>query len=324
MSEVPPDCPARLEQLICELLHKNPAQRPADAQTVATELVPFTRRADLFHLASVWVPGEPIARPQTLESNTTPKVSRRALLGGAVAAAAATVACTWDWWLKRDTPTTAVSNRWRSLVTDAQPPPLLDGVMVHPGAPASHVAWDEKHNSIWITSEVGHTLVPLGQPILGQFRLRVGMMVEAREPTSECGLFFAARSLVDDNFRQRQRCQAILANVSQSAATLRWCALEWWNDESLQLRVRERAAMSIPSWQEVNVLEIGLGRKGFPEIVWNSGLLSPTNWVGISNEAEHFRKMTPRELRSAFLGSVGLLQRDGTTNFLEPQLMYET
>ena len=47
-----PDCPPDLEALICELLEKDPAARPADARVVAARLGSVVRRADYFERES--------------------------------------------------------------------------------------------------------------------------------------------------------------------------------------------------------------------------------------------------------------------------------
>jgi len=319
--------PRAIEKLLQRLLAPDQEDRPECLTEVIETLRAPARRANLPLLVS------PLCESETLASQTQPftpgqlipkLVNRRSLL----VAAAATAASVTLWPRLNSTRSTLGSDRWRSLK------PVTPRFLLSLGAPERTSCDVLSNDRIQIVSE-DLTLVHLGRPVVGLFRLRVDLQPNEIQPTERqsSGIFFQAQLTRRDAgsvFRfQTVELKRGRLNVDGDITSRYPDRLTWnlWT----ATRTGERLTATHTPLSEIAVklnqgaasqqLVLTFGRQGMPEITFNGDKLHQTMWK-FSQEARNHQRLSPTQLPTAFLGQLGLFSSNGKNTFQRPQLAY--
>ncbi len=255
--------------------------------------------------------------PCDTQPSTTRRWTRRGLL---IATAASVPLATLSWrFFPKRSPQLQLST-WRPLQPDAAVSfTPLDGSDEPITDKTVEVLADR---SVRINA-VGDTLIPLGQPVQGQFALDV---VFTTKPSFErLGLFFKYRPRKDESSVAHPFQVIELAPAETAGYRLLWSYYCFFEQSDGTYR-RETT-----SWAETPIdfapqgaggqLQVTLGKAGFPEVLWNNRLLSQAHWT-LSWRARLMSQQTDEELKHAYLGRLGIFARSSSAVFTRLQLRY--
>ena len=341
IDQLRPESPVPLAELIAAMLQKEGTKRPS-LEEVRSVLQPLGESSDLERLARFWIPysvddptttfqGEPCAEatPATQPASVqrTRQPTRRAAvalgLGGTLAGLVALrIGRPWR-------PRQTQREIWRSLLDrDASRPKVM--VAEQPGQ--TNVKTDYGRQQV-IVNGPGSSCVVLGRPLLSPFRLRTAIVAEAGH---QAGIFFAGRVVHRKNSRPGTHlwtCHALTVAPHRpgpefdqpSSATIRWQQIEWpQGDTVAPVSIETWATTLAPSWHHANQIELRLGRRGIPEVVWNQREVPEDAWHGLTWQAqEFFQRKQPSALATIFMGLFGFYGTGGMARYITPELQYE-
>lgn len=329
MSQFRQDVPIEIERLLSDLLAKDPDDRPASAQAVATTLERYTANANLSRLLREYCPDlleQELPHHSLLHDDEPPRglqrsMGRRTMLASAFATVAA-VFLAMQLWPHRVAPIDTLT--WRDL---SPVKPFL--IRVSPNAAAS---FSSDSSGLSLVSE-DTALLHLGNPLATAFRWQTTLQRHSWQQSA--GIFFRLRKTGDGpdgssfDFQTIEIHNLPTASGSPSSAVendrsdestsvaVIWCAY----DTQQQNRVVLAETSQQVSSHVEQTLEITIGRSGFPEINLNGQHLPPSRWT-ISREARDFVAANLEQLPVFYAGRIGIVQHDQRTLIPTSKLMY--
>ncbi|MDA0657240.1 MAG: serine/threonine-protein kinase [Planctomycetota bacterium] len=320
-----PDCPHRLDALVQAMLAKDPPARPSDAGEVVRQLSTWTSQSQLQHLARTWIPAD----PDVVESQYAPRkpsrklVSRRTLIAAACTTLLAAGIRSMPTTL-RDQPKFR-TEMWRPLLNGSteNTPWLTESGTNLREQPIAHL--DLQNQSLQIISQ-GRCAWKLGRPVTTPFRLRA--RIAATSPNVQSGFFFAGRSEVRAAVPEKanaicHRFHAITISppAAEGVRVLRWQYIQWTEPSVIETANIAHSLLDTVR-NDVNQLELQIGERGEPMVVWNQ---EPVPW-GIWHheyDAEYHQTLPLHELDRKFSGTIGLVCSGGEVRFSHLELSYE-
>ena len=327
ITDLRPDVPKPIERLLLRMLAPEPDNRPQSANEVIETLGQSTRGADLPLLVSPLCTANCSAStfPNQIEAPPSgqlkPKVFSRRFALAALATATASAAIAMP--RLRSAGPTLQPMRWRPLQ------PAKPRVLLSLGSPEKTVCDVVSDDRIQIISE-DMALVNLGRPVVGAFKLRVGLL--PREVES-CGVFFQGhvQRQGDGSTFHFQTIELKPGKPKpESGGTSRYPDRLTWNLWTVNGAVKEGAAPYTPL-AEIAVkirqdtpaqqLVLTFGRQGMPETTFNGDKLHESMWQ-FSREARNHLRVSPTQLPTEYLGHLGLFSSKGQHTFEKPRLAY--
>ena len=293
------DVPPALEQFLHKMLAKDPLNRPASAEGVATYLKRYARDNALPHLASRVFPQS--VAPRRLPAKP---MSRRLLLtAGAVSAVAAATLL----WPDRKSPSLRQS-QWRPL-RPADPPLIRVD---------SAEARFTDHTTKFELASNGPAMLQFGRPVGKRFHWRTALHRE--DWSTGAGVFFS------------------LHRGTSKKLELLFYTLELWDDgETPRLQwvsytsrdgtldtplVLAEAPVGIGLQnQKDHTFEVVIGRHGFPGVTVNKHHYPQTAWA-CATEARPLITTNVDQLPMTYSGRIGVFHHDGVTHTMSARLMY--
>ncbi|NOZ41045.1 MAG: protein kinase [Planctomycetes bacterium] len=314
-SELSSDVPRSVERLLQQLLAPAPDDRPHSVAVVIESLRPHVRGANLQGLIATACPNLTTPAPAT-QVRSRPITRRQAAIAAIASASAATLLFSR---FRFDKSPQLQKSQWRAL---------------EPVAPELLLTLDQQNQPTWqfeedaklrVSSE-SLTLVHLGRPVSGLFKLEVDLL---QQNWQGGGVFFQWRydSTVEVPFFRFQSVELVTRNSSLESPTQdrllwsQWTAKRMGGEILTQQTALAEIAVELSANSPGQRLQVVCGRQGMPEITWNGRQLHESMWQ-LSLEARNHQRLSAGQLPTAFLGRLGLLNTQGSTTFIQPRLAY--
>lgn len=306
------DVPRGLARFVERMFTRRPEDRVASAAEVERELARWNRKADLPALVAMAYGDEP--RPRARDRIAWFR-ERRKLIASGVAACGAALLLTWA--ITPATPTLR-RNEWRELAPMS--PDML--LAVDPDAQVAYGS--QKPPRITVNSKE-LALVHMGRSVSGIFSLEV--VLRHGDDPGAAGVFFQGGYL--ENRPNVYELQSIelqppgSGNVSDLPRLVwnRWELVDEQGKLSAQCETWAAAEIRPSGDADGEKLQVTLGRRGFPEVVWNDRPVLESDWQVSEAGRAQVRRFTDK-LQQQNLGRLGLVNSGGTTIFLLPRLAY--
>ncbi|MGD9636013.1 MAG: hypothetical protein AB7U97_22220, partial [Pirellulales bacterium] len=305
--------PRGLARFVERMLARRPEERVASAAEVERELSRWARKADLPAIVAAACGNEALPRAQNPSADRFP--TRRQMIAGGLAACGAALLLTW--FITPPTPQLR-RNEWRALAP-VSPDMLL---AVEPDAQVTYGS--QKPPQITVHSDE-LALVHMGRSVSGVFSLEV--VLRQDDWQGGAGVFFQGHYLENRPNVYEFQSVELRPPDRPSDPTVRrllWSRCELVDDNGKLSAQRE-------PWAETEVklgdaaggqkLQVTLGRRGFPEVLWNERPIPETSWT-LSTTGRRQANRTPGQVQRQNLGRLGLVNSGGATIFLLPRLAY--
>ena len=320
LRDIRAEVPESLERLVSRLLEKLPEDRIQSPRELAEQLSPYCASADLSSLAmeSRIAGSSEFYNPDRAKRD---KITRRLLLGTLAATASAVIASRFE-WTRGDQGLQFGS--WRALSPQMPFEPLRSLVQedavdwtnlkpANPGMSTPQFSSTEIH-----AADGPDRLLNLGQPVIGQFALKVLLTKLAN--SGRCGVFFRLRTQ-DSNEPEGSTSFQSIEWTDENESSIIWSSVSV--EPSSAIRRTVFASVDIPVWRNEteSVLEIRFGQSGFPRVRWGEKWLERSSWT-ISYEGRQQSAIPKRALLTENLGRIGLIAHATNVQFSEPKLCY--
>jgi hypothetical protein len=304
--------PRGLTKTLERMLALLPEARMASAAEVERELAKWVRQADLPALVVEVCGGQ--RRPSARSGIGSKRITRRrVLVAGATAASAAVML---RWAFSEPAPRLR-RNMWRNLMPVT---PML--VAIEPDAQFS---CDFRSPPRITVRSDKLALVHLGRSVSGVFSVKVSLRQQGK--SARARMFFQGNFREDDpqvfEF-QSLELRPEVAFGGSAKGRIQWSR---WRlsevDESLSARCEPWGTAEVEHQGGAggDELLVTLGERGLPEVVWNDRPVADSSWK-FTAEGRRQVNRTPTQVQRRIIGRLGLVSRDGTTEFFAPRLMY--
>ena len=319
IAECPTHVPRAVQKLLQKLLAKDPRNRPASMQAVIDTLEPASRGANLPALIGKTSPQlATLIRPKAtnpdrrLEQFTN---RRTAIIGVASLAALAFLV-------------PKIKNRFY---------PRLERVIWRPLEPvepklflaagdlsANQIASAPSHEFNVTTDRM--TLVNMGRPVNGLFSIATELSIQEAQSN---GLFFRGQIDYSRPHRTLKFQSVELAKAVEEQSQQLQYYLVWSERRSeerngtieIQQTPLAEVAVTLATEKDFQSLQVTCGQAGMPGVLWNGKPIHQSQW-NLSAEGHALQRLSTSLLPTAFLGRIGLICVQGTTNFRKPRLAY--
>ncbi len=314
-SELLADVPRPVERLLQRLLAHALDDRPQSVNEVIESLQPHVRGANLQGLVATACPNLTTPVPAT-QVRSRPITRRQAAIAAFASASAAALLLSR---LRFDKSPQLQRAEWRALAPVA--PELLLSLDL-PNPPTLHV---EEDTTVRVSSE-SLTLVHLGRPVSGLFKLEVDLL---QQDWQGGGVFFQWRydSTLEVPIFRFQTVELVPRNNGTESTTQgrllwsQWTAKRAEGEIITHQTALAEVAVELSASSQGQRLQVVCGRQGMPEITWNGQRLHESMWQ-LTIEARNHQRLSAGQLPTAFLGRLGLLNSHGSTTFIQPRLAY--
>lgn len=306
--------PRSAVRLLRHLLAPEPADRPASAAEVMQELSALAKHADLQALVAHYLPQRESTRPKQLTKKSL--LPRRQLLAATSLAAGSALLLSWRPWARAPQ---LRKSEWRELE------PLKPEFWLTTGN--SDQTRIEPLDDARLQILAGDmALVHLGRPVTSAFRISIGFA----EPQSESwGIFFHGRDEFSDSGRQVTFQTLEVSPTPGSDGSSKTYQLLWSDWTARQSGDQVTSAqqplaetqVEVPSLKAEHSLELVCGIQGMPQVYFDGQLIPHANW-NFASEARSLQQRSSRQLATAYLGRLGLFNRQGSTTFSRLRLAY--
>ncbi len=340
------DVPLGLQKILMRMLAKKREERFATAAELLEHLEPYAADAQLNRLALHILPASQRPADAGNLEDTQPLVkqkgpSRRRLLW----TAAASIPLALGIWpfLRRTTPQLKAET-WRTLPMNGTPESFAwenagerseaEKANERAESPANQSAqaflkaMPQKPEQ-WTIGSSLDTLFCLGQPVVGQYSLRVAFGGLTQEDVF--GVFFRYRPHKSRSQRVYPFQSMELCAVNEGEGStpkvqwkLRWSEYCYYErpdgkfdrqyDPLAELTVQRRDA-------QMDELTVRLGETGFPKVSWNGQALASSQW-DLSHRGRYRSQTTRVQLQHGYLGKLGLFVHAPSITCTAPQLAY--
>ena len=304
--------PPELERLVGRLLAKDPVDRPKTAREVASLLEPFASTSDLPGLLKEHCPE--LARevteepPEPLVRRQRPPVDRRrrVALFSVLAVAFFGFVAANGWLFPNRMPVD--TETWRRL--SPARPALLNQTA------ESETSFEQRDDGTLVLRSSDVALLHFGRPLNGAYRWKTELKRESWN--SFAGLFFSLRKSGEEDFTYQTIEIHEPENDSSGFITFLWRSYDTGTGVVIDLAEK--------TWKKrdasgKHLLEVVIGRSGFPELACDGERLAPSTWTK-SKHARDFVVANVDQLASLFSGRIGVVQESGETVVGDSKLIY--